>query len=70
MYPLFVVPEDIAILPDPPPTAAVVKLEKAQFAVDAKNFSVLFGLIGAVFGAACVLCTFVFDPSKPWRSVH
>ena len=58
LYPIFVVPEDIAILPDPPPTAAVVKLEKAQFAVDAKNFSVLFGLIGATFGAACVLCAF------------
>lgn len=58
MYPIFVVPEDIAILPDPPPTAAVLKLEKAQFSVDAKNFSILFGLIGAVFGASCVLFTF------------
>ncbi len=58
MYPLFVVPEDIAILPNPPPTAAVLKLEKAQFSVDTKNFSILFGLIGAVFGASCALFTF------------
>ncbi len=58
MYPIFVVPDDIAILPDPPPTAAVMKLEAAQYAVDAKNFSVLFGLIGAIFAAACALCAF------------
>ena len=58
MYPIFTVPEEIAILPDPPPTAAVLKLEKAQFAVDAKNFSIVFGTIGTILGAAIVLFAF------------
>jgi len=64
LYPIFTVPEEIAIIPDPPPTAAVLKLEKAQFAVDAKNFSIVFGTIAAVLGAAIVLFAFGFRSIK------
>jgi len=58
MYPIFVVPEEIANYPEQSPLWMYQRLEKAKFEVDGKNFSVVFGAIGAVFGASCVIFSF------------
>ena len=58
MYPIFVVPPEIAFLPETAPLSAQLNLEKVQYVVDGKNFSVLFGVIGAIFGASCVVFSF------------
>lgn len=63
-YPIFVIPPEIAILPDPPPTVAVEKLEKFQYVVDGKNYSIVFGIIGAIFGISCVVFSFGVRSSK------
>ena len=58
LYPIYVVPPELANLPDPPPTAAVEKLEAALRAVDLKNFSIVFSAIGLLLGASYALCAF------------
>lgn len=67
LYPIFVVPPEIAILPDPPPTAAVMKLEAAQYLVDVKNYSIIFGLVGLFLGTACA--GFAFAGRHPRRII-
>ena len=58
MYPIFVVPPEIAILSETGPLSEQLELEEAQYVVDGKNFSIVFGVIGAIFGASCVVCSF------------
>ena len=58
MYPIFVVPVEIATFPEQSPLWLYERLDKAKFEVDGKNFSVVFGVIGAVFGASCVVFSF------------
>ena len=58
MHPIFVVPPEIAILPDATPLPLQLKLEEAKYAVDGRNFSIVFGVIGAIFGASCVVFSF------------
>lgn len=65
VYPIFEVPPEIALLPDPPPTEALVALEKAQYAVDSQNFSITFGLTGAVLGACSAVFAFGAKGLRP-----
>ena len=58
MNPIFVVPDEIAIFPEASPIELYQRLDKAKFEVDGKNFSIVFGVIGAVFGAICVVFSF------------
>ncbi len=58
VYPIFVVPEDVAILPDPPPIAAIEKLEAYQFVVDNKNYSLVYAAVGACIGACTAFSIF------------
>ena len=59
-YPIFVVPPEIAILPDPPPKASVEKLEAALFVVNSKNFAISFSLIGLLIGVTSAFFTYGF----------
>ena len=58
MYPIFVVPVDIANVGEGSPIAVYQRLDKAKFEVDGKNLSIVFGVIGAVFGVSCVVFSF------------
>ena len=58
MFPIFVVPVEIATFPEQSPLWLYERLDKAKFEVDGKNFSVVFGVIGAIFGASCVVFSF------------
>ena len=53
VYPTFVVPIDIAVFPEQSPLWMYERLDKAKYEVDGKNFSILFGVIGAILGASC-----------------
>ena len=46
MYPIFVVPVEIATFPEQSPLWLYQRLDKAKFDVDGKNFSVVFAFIG------------------------
>lgn len=58
MYPIFVVPVDIATFPEQSPVWMYERLEKANSDVDSQNYSIVFGVIGAIFGASCVVFSF------------
>ena len=58
MYPIFIVPVEIATFPEQSPLWLYERLDKAKFDVDGKNFSIVFGVIGAIFGASCVVFSF------------
>ena len=58
MVPIFVVPIEIATLPEQAPISVYQRYEKALYEVDSKNFSIVFGVIGAILGASCVAFTF------------
>ena len=58
MYPIFVVPIEIAVFPEQSPLWLYERLDKANFQVDGKNLSIVFGVIGAIFGASCVVFSF------------
>ena len=58
MYPIFVVPVEIATLPEQSPIWVYERFEKASYEVDGKNFSIVFGVIGAILGASCVVFSF------------
>ena len=56
--PIFVVPVDIATFPEQSPVWLYERLDRAKHEVDGKNLSIWFGIIGAIFGACCVLVSF------------
>lgn len=59
MYPFFVLPPEIAsVVLEFAPFSAQLDLEKAEFVVDGKNFSVFFAIIGGILGVSCVLFSF------------
>lgn len=58
MYPIFVVPIEIAVFPEQSPLWLYERLDKANFEYDGKNYSLVFGVIGAIFGASCVVFCF------------
>lgn len=58
IHPVFVLPEDIAKVPEQAPIEVYEKHDKAQYEADGKNYSVLFGIAGALFGLSSVLLTF------------
>ena len=58
MYPIFVVPVEIATFPEQSPLWMYERLEKVKSEVDGKNYSVVFGILGAIFGASCVVFSF------------
>jgi hypothetical protein len=57
-YPIFHVPPEIAFVPETAPPEAQWNLEKAEFLVDGKNFSVFFAIIGAILAVSCVVFSF------------
>ncbi len=58
LYPIFVLPEDLAYVPEQAPIEVYQKHDRAQYEADGKNFAVIFGLSGAVLGACCVVFAF------------
>ena len=58
LHPVFVVPKDIGDVPEASPLWLYERHDKAKFEVDGKNFSIVFGVIGAIFGASCVVFSF------------
>lgn len=58
LYPIFVVPIEIAAFPEQSPDWMFERLEKAKFEVEVKNLSLAFGIIGAIFGVSCVVFAF------------
>ena len=58
MLPIFIVPLEISSVPEQGPQWIYERLEKTQYEVDGKNYSVVFGLSGAILGACCVLFSF------------
>lgn len=57
-YPIFHVPPEIAFVPETAPLEAQLNLEKAEFVVDGKNFSVFFAIIAAILATCCVVFSF------------
>jgi hypothetical protein len=62
MFPIFVVPLEIAIVPETAPNWVNERFEKASYEADGKNYSVLFAIAGAIFGVCSVL--FAFGPKS------
>ena len=58
MFPIFVVPVEIATFPEQSPLWLYERLDKAKVEVDGKNFSIVFGVIGAILGISCVVFAF------------
>lgn len=58
VYPIFIVPPEIAFVPETAPLEAQLKLEATEFIVDGKNFSVFFAIIGAILATCCVVFSF------------
>lgn len=58
IYPIFIVPPEIAFVPETAPLEAQLKLEATEFIVDGKNFSVFFAIIGAILATCCVVFSF------------
>ncbi len=58
LFPIFVVPLDIATFPNQSPVWMYERLDNATYFVDGKNYSLVFGVIGAIFGASCVVFSF------------
>ena len=58
MHPVFVVPIEISVFPEQSPQWLYDRLDKANFEYDGKNYSIVFGIIGAILGASCVLFSF------------
>jgi hypothetical protein len=57
-FPLFRIPEEVAILPDPPPIAAIEKLEAYQFDVDNKNYGIAFAITGTLVALFALASSF------------
>lgn len=57
VYPIFEVPEEIALLPSPPPNEAVQKLEEYLYAVGIKNYAIALGVMGLSIGVCCAAFT-------------
>lgn len=57
-YPIFLVPPEIAFVPETAPLEAQLKLEETEFIVDGKNFSVFFAIIGAILAICGVVFSF------------
>ncbi len=60
MYPIFSVPEEIINFPEQSPRWMYERLDKTKSEVDGKNFMLVFGVTGALFGALSV--AFAFGP--------
>jgi hypothetical protein len=60
MYPVFVLPVDVATVPEQAPIEVYQKYDQAKHELDGKNYSVVFAIIGAVLGASCTVCAFGF----------
>lgn len=58
IHPIFIVPIEIATFPEQSPLWLYQRLDKAQSAVDSRNYSIVFGVIGAIFGASSVVFSF------------
>lgn len=56
--PIFVVLEKYSNIPETSPPDLFALLDKEKYKVDGMNLSIVFGLVGAIFGAICVLLTF------------
>ncbi len=67
LFPIFVVPLEIATFPEQSPAWMYERLDKANVEVDAKNYSVVFGILGAVFGASC--CVFSYGMRAIWSVI-
>ncbi len=52
---LFEIPDEIRNLPDPPPIAAIARLEAYQVKVDCINYPIVFGITGVCVGVLCAL---------------
>jgi F0F1-type ATP synthase assembly protein I len=66
-FPLFTIPENVAILPDPPPIAAIEKLEAYQFDVDNKNYGIAFAITGALIALFSTASS--FGVKRPFRMI-
>ena len=58
LYPVFVVPEELVNFPEQSPRWMYERLDKAKSQVDGKNFMLVFGIVGAIFGASSVAFAF------------
>ena len=58
LYPMFVVPEELVNFPEQSPRWMYERLDKAKSQVDGKNFMLVFGVVGAIFGASSVALAF------------
>lgn len=57
-YPIFLVPPEIARIPENAPIEVQWRLEATEYIVDGKNFSLFFALIGAILAASCIIVSF------------
>lgn len=64
IYPVFVLPEDIAYVPEQAPIEVYQKHDEAQYEADGKNFAVVFGLSGAILGFCSVAFAFGIKQTK------
>lgn len=58
LYPIFEVPEELVNFPEQSPRWMYERLDKAKSQVDGKNFMLVFGIVGAIFGASSVALAF------------
>lgn len=64
IHPVFVLPEDIAKVPEQAPIEVYEKHDKAQYEADGKNYSIVFGIAGVIFGLSSVLLSFGMNSLK------
>ena len=70
MYPIFVLPEDIAKVPEQAPIEVYQKHDKAQYEADGKNYSIVFVIAGSVFGVWCPLHFWAKIDQGPFSRIH
>ncbi len=64
IHPVFVLPEDIAKVPEQAPIEVYEKHDKAQYEADGKNYSIVFGTAGVIFGLSSVVLAFGLNSPK------
>lgn len=64
VHPIFILPEDLAHVPEQAPIEVYQKHDQAQYEVDGWNYAIIFALAGSVLGGCCVLLCFGLKASR------
>lgn len=64
VHPLFILPDELARVPEQAPIEVYQKHDQAQYELDGWNYAILFALAGSLLGGCCVVLCFGFKATK------